>query len=244
MTDRDNSSEGFLDRWSRKKIEAEREARHAPIEVVAKDEPPPEGATAVARPTENKAKAPESPAVEPAFDIANLPSLDSITAATDMRPFLAPGVPKELARAALRRAWSADPAVRDFVGLAENAWDFTAPDALAGFGELQPGYDIKKIVAQIFSDGEKTPEASSPTNAQNTPKAAVVTEDIASPESVGADTTHSPSVASADQQPTTSIQSESNIVHRNNIVATRQGIPGDKTTEVQNKRQHGGALPK
>ena len=71
------------------------------------------------------------------------------------RAFLSPGVPKELARAALRRAWSADPAIRDFVGLAENAWDFTDPTAMAGFGELLPGYDVKKLVAQIFGDGEK-----------------------------------------------------------------------------------------
>ena len=38
---------------------------------------------------------------------------NSITAATDIRAFLAPGVPAELTRAALRRAWTADPAIRD-----------------------------------------------------------------------------------------------------------------------------------
>ena len=51
--------------------------------------------------------------------------------------------PLELSRAALRRAWAADPAIRDFVGLAENAWDFTDPTAMPGFGAARahPGAD-------------------------------------------------------------------------------------------------------
>jgi hypothetical protein len=53
-----------------------------------------------------------------------LPPLESIAAESDIRCFLAPGVPAELTRAALRHAWVADPAIRDFVGLSENAWDF------------------------------------------------------------------------------------------------------------------------
>jgi hypothetical protein len=30
----------------------------------------------------------------------------------------------------------ADPAIRDFVGLSENGWDFTKPDGIPGFGPL------------------------------------------------------------------------------------------------------------
>jgi hypothetical protein len=71
-----------------------------------------------------------------AFDPASLPALDSITAATDIRAFLAAGVPAELTRAALRRVWSCDPKIRDFVGLADYAWDFNAPGSMAGFGPL------------------------------------------------------------------------------------------------------------
>jgi hypothetical protein len=29
--------------------------------------------------------------------------------------------------AALRRAWVSDPVIRDFIGIAENQWDFTNP---------------------------------------------------------------------------------------------------------------------
>jgi hypothetical protein len=41
-----------------------------------------------------------------------------------------------LTRAALRRAWSADQAIRDFIGLSENSWDFNAPEGVPGFGSL------------------------------------------------------------------------------------------------------------
>ena len=54
------------------------------------------------------------------FDIASLPPIESIDADTDVTAFLRPGVPPDLTRAALRRAWSTDPAIRDFVGLVEN----------------------------------------------------------------------------------------------------------------------------
>jgi len=73
-------------------------------------------------------------AVPPGFDPTHLPPIESITAASGIRGFLAPGVPAELSRAALRRAWTTDPAIRDFVGLAESQWDFTMPDAVPGSG--------------------------------------------------------------------------------------------------------------
>src|SRR2546423_12845482 len=100
MTDRDDSSKGFLERWSRKKIDAEREAP-VPAKADAKDVSP----AAEVRPSERQAKndseipAPAEP--KPEFDLASLPSLDSITAVTDVRAFLAPGVPTDLAPGAL-----------------------------------------------------------------------------------------------------------------------------------------------
>ena len=69
-------------------------------------------------------------------DLSSLPPIESIDAATDITAFLRKGIPQELRHAALRRAWSADPAIRDFVGLAENAWDFNDPNAMPGFGPL------------------------------------------------------------------------------------------------------------
>ena len=88
--------------------------------------------------TQSIAKPGHPSPTESPFDAANLPPIESIGAASDIRPFLAPGVPADLTRAALRRAWSTDPAIRDFIGLSENSWDFNAPDGVPGFGSLTP----------------------------------------------------------------------------------------------------------
>ncbi len=85
------------------------------------------------------------------FDLTQLPPIESITAVSDIRPFLAAGVPVEITRAALRRAWSADPKIRDFVGLAENSWDFNAAGAIPGFGPLEMTEDLRRHVAQLIS---------------------------------------------------------------------------------------------
>jgi hypothetical protein len=66
------------------------------------------------------------------FNAASLPPIESIGAESDIRPYLQPGVPQELTRAALRRAWVTDPAIRDFIGLSENCRDFDARDDMPG----------------------------------------------------------------------------------------------------------------
>jgi hypothetical protein len=90
---------------------------------------------------------------EPLVDLTKLPPLESITAETDIRAFLAPGVPPELTRAALRRAWSADPAIRDYVGLSENAWDFNAPESISGFGPLQMTAEFRRQIMRMIGGG-------------------------------------------------------------------------------------------
>jgi len=116
------SDQEFLARWSRRK----REAR------AVVDAPPPEQAEAPNSPPPATAAHPKDVEV----DLSSLPPIESITGATDITAFLRRGIPPELSRAALRRAWAADPAIRDFVGLAENAWDFNDPNAMPGFGPL------------------------------------------------------------------------------------------------------------
>jgi hypothetical protein len=79
-----------------------------------------------------------APATSSAFDRDTLPSLEAIDAQTDIKVFLQSWVPEELRVAALRRAWTQDPAIRDFVGLQEMDWDFSDPDSVLGFDELGP----------------------------------------------------------------------------------------------------------
>ena len=157
---------------------------------------------------------------------------NSITAVTDIRAFLAPGVPKELTRAALRRAWAADPAIRDFIGLAENDWDFTDPAAMPGFGALPEGTDIKKLVAQIFGEGEKPaePRRLKPAAVVRRPEIAderrrqLASEPHAARPSTRAD--EYPISAKA-----TSERDQSTVVHRDNNIATHNSIADDEAEE-------------
>jgi hypothetical protein len=89
-----------------------------------------------------------------------LPSLDSIDAHTDIRVFLRGGVPADVQRAALRRAWTVDPAIRDFRERQENDWDFTNADGVPGFGELGPEVDVEQMVARILGDPARLTVAS------------------------------------------------------------------------------------
>jgi Protein of unknown function (DUF3306) len=142
--------ETFLARWSRRKHAAL--AEPAGVETSAMPAPsaseePTEGATGALG---DHVAATDLDAIAPLFDPASLPPIESIAADTDIRAFLAPGVPPELARAALRRAWAADPKIRDFVGLADYDWDFNAPRSMAGFGPLEMTEELRQIAARIM----------------------------------------------------------------------------------------------
>ena len=91
----------------------------------------------------------------PTFDIARLPPLDSIGADTDITAFLHRDVPPDLTRAALRRAWTSDPTIKDFVGLVENGWDFNDPSAMSGFGPIS-AEEVARLAGKVI---EALPEA-------------------------------------------------------------------------------------
>jgi hypothetical protein len=157
-----SDQEKFLQRWSRRKQEAESEAKQQPAETLDPPENPEE---------EERHVSPASPAktqeAKPAFDLESLPSLDSITATTDIRAFLAPGVPEELKHAALRRVWRTDPAIRDFIGLSENSWDFNDPTGAHGFGPLEVTEQLKKAVEAMFDRKLSSPENRTKEEEQN-----------------------------------------------------------------------------
>jgi hypothetical protein len=245
MADRDNSPKSFLERWSRKKIEGEREASDAPAEPRATDVSLPDEPGVPERPAADVAKVPVEAAPKPEFDLASLPSLDSITAATDIRAFLGPGVPKDLARAALRRAWSADPAIRDFKGLAENDWDFNDPTAMPGFGPLPEGTDITKLVAQIFGDEEKPTDADIGAGKPAPPQAPDIAKEISAPDSQ-ADIAFAEGEPKSDPQNTSASErqvAQSDLVQRDNNTASHNSISGDEAEEQKKRHPHGSALP-
>ncbi|MGH6771150.1 MAG: DUF3306 domain-containing protein [Xanthobacteraceae bacterium] len=151
-----NDPDNFVARWSRRKRDAAQAGKAAP--PPAHDAPPADDPDAV--PPAKRVPAVGPAPEEPAFDLASLPPIESITAETDIRAFLAPGVPAELRHAALRRAWSADPAIRDFIGLVENGWDFNDPASIGGFGTIQSTADLARDVARIVGDLLPDPEVS------------------------------------------------------------------------------------
>ena len=173
MTEPDN----FLERWSRRKL-----AKGEPDAANDKERPPQQQAEA-ATPTPNG-----TAEAEP-FDPASLPSIDSIGANTDVTAFLRPGVPPELTRAALRRAWSNDPAIRDFVGLVENGWDFNDPQAMPGFGPIDP-VDVARLISQTVGQVAAPAAETEKTPAQEDRQIASRTEDALTDDSAEGDDVH------------------------------------------------------
>jgi hypothetical protein len=134
MTDSKSAIGNFLQRWSRRKHAAAQPPKDAAEEQSNED-------AASAPPAPSSTLTPEA-----------LPPIETIAAGSDIRSLLRPGVPEDVRRAALRRAWAADPAVRDFIGIADNQWDFTTADGVPGFGPLAWTPDVERLVTELFGD--------------------------------------------------------------------------------------------
>jgi Protein of unknown function (DUF3306) len=207
--DRDN--EPFLSRWARQKRETKRERQTA--------EP--------------------SAAEAPDVDLTKLPNVDELTADSDITGFLQKGVPEALQKLALRRMWALDPAIRDFVEMAENQWDFNAPGGIPGlYQDIAEGADVSVWLAQASQSvvgearDQQTPDAPNvehvatqrdpdPRNSQVEAISSVVAE---SPSS----TLHNPEVGS---QPSEIAQKTANVG------------PIEQAGTGLSRRRHGGALP-
>ena len=187
-----SDSETFLSRWLRLKRESE-----APLQAA------------------------EAPS-RAAFDPANLPPVESIVADSDIQQFLQEGVPAELTRAALRSAWTADPAIRDFVGIAENQWNFNDHSCIPGFGTLEVA---DHLVTQALGGQTNV--------AQETPQGAEGTEQPALPGS-------EPCVALRLVAAPPIIEKATGIVAAADVTEAAGGETGSGAAAP---RSHGGALP-
>lgn len=231
------SSDDFLTRWSRRKRAVKAE----------ESSPPPRDTTGKsAQPAPDHPAGSDNPPAkqsDPAFDLSKLPSLDSIGPDTDVRMFMQPGVPTALSRAAFRRAWSADPAIRDFIGLSENSWDFTAPDSIVGFGPLAPTDDVKRLLSQVFNDEPIQPAepVSDPDDASHDDVARIRSEDAPAPaaqlEEVVAPLENANSKSAVDSPERDLLQCEKD----NN--AAQQSAHQVAPRALHHRRKHGGALP-
>lgn len=228
--------ENFVARWSRLKRRSEKGAADRDAEPARQAQPPPPPADRAGTVPESAAK--RSP---PAFDPATLPPIESIVEGTDIRTFLQSGVPRELTKAALRRAWSADPGIRDFMCLAENQWDFTDPTAIGGFGTLEATEDMRKLVAQamgrIGEADEQLAEAAgrgAPGDVRRSTQPSERVASVAGPQEPGV-----PHESPGDQPtPAGSLNQQSPV-----DVAVRNDECTAKHTRDGSRRGHGSALP-
>jgi hypothetical protein len=209
-----SDGDGFLARWSRRKHTAARKRGPVTSPSTHRDVQPQAGMAGAATQSEL------------VVDLAELPPIDAIGADSDISAFLAPGVPVTLVRAALRQAWSADPAIRDFVGLSENAWDFTAPAGVPGFGSLA-AEDAQRVLALLQPDPETgADETAASTSRGQTPKARPVLESGGS--------------APPEGRPDSRLGDS----RTNAEIAPPQRESSKQQTSPQPKpRRHGGALP-
>jgi hypothetical protein len=221
-----SEDEEFLARWSRRKHEAKQGGQAEPQAV----EP-------VKAQTGGPAGGPMAEPADPDVDLSNLPPIDSIDAATDITAFLGKGVPSELSSAALRRAWATDPAIRDFVGLAENAFDFNDPNAMSGFGSLDlTQAELSRIVDWIVGGMQQV--------AADPPDKRAAVEDAAQL----ADRESSPGHASPQLEPVADDRTpdgSTSVELKSAFTAPQPATieisePGEAS---HRRRRHGGALP-
>jgi hypothetical protein len=152
--------ENFVSRWARLKSESDTEPKPELVEFGSQQE-----VVASVGTETPSVQQPNEVADEP-FDPASLPSIEMITVDTDIRGFLQSRVPAALTRAALRQAWASDPAIRDFIGIAENQWDFNDPTAMPGFGPMRETDNVPALLARAMGGRDKLadmiPEIPSP----------------------------------------------------------------------------------
>ena len=181
----------------------------------------------------------------PGQEAEPLPRIEDLEADSSLAAFLRDGVPAALRNRALRKMWSLDPAIRDHVGLAEYAWDFNDPTAMAGFGPLEAGsrvVDFLSTTARTALAGKEEAEEASgqAASAPTAPGDAV---------SSGADAVPEPgSETAAAEDPGAADSGRADGEAGAEVAAGAGAIPVGMPAAAESapeppRRRHGGALP-
>jgi hypothetical protein len=212
MSIEEDRAGGFLSRWSRRKreIAAEEAAAAAAIAPV----PESTGNPAPAEPEEE-------------FDLSLLPDVETLTVESDITLFLKKGVPEALKNAALRKMWSADPAIRDYIGPVDYQWDFNDPAGVPGFGPLGSDVDVEALLKQVVGEPKKRPEMAGPD------------ENIPEPEQVSSTKVEDGILPQPDRQ----VEEEASASEIREISASNEGAQAEEVPVAPAPRRHGGALP-
>ncbi len=225
-----NDPDNFLGRWSRRKRGTDADNSRA-----EKSDTQPDDQASPSRDQTSPAVPKDEVGCPPVFDVASLPPIESIGAGTDISAFMQSGVPAALRHAALRRAWAADPAIRDYVGLNENFWDAAGPDGIPGFGELDPGLDVKRMVADLF--GETAPDKTEPEQHDSAKVPAQSEENLEAPDDRGKAAVSAAPQRAPQQNENGAMQKQAAQTQAAHEQAAHES-PIQKMT-----RRHGGAMP-
>lgn len=214
--------DGFLTRWSRRKREVIDEAKPAAA--------PPQPETV-----------PATEEAEDDFDLSLLPDIEAITAESDITLFFKKGVPEALKNAALRRMWTADASIRDFVAPADFQWDFNSPGGVPGFGPLEADFDLETMLRQAIG-GQKPEEAAraEPAALEARPAASDMPDSVpeSSPDESWDERKRAAEIASDDARAQVSVSQDSLSADANFTAETNS----DMELPIPS-RKHGGALP-
>ena len=213
-----SGGDGFLTRWSRRKLGADPDQLSPATPAEVSPEATEEGL--------------------PEEELALLPRIEDLTPESDISGFLRKGVPDLLKKAALRRMWALDPAIRDYVGDARDyAWDWNIPGNVPCSGPLLPSEEMTARIQRMFSrppedPGDETPEEA-PTGAEDAtaPTATLASVQPAEPDEEQLELSRVP-VAETSSLPVPDARSDLDPVESEPPV---QGAP---------LRRHGTAIPK
>lgn len=229
---------GFFSGWSKRKLAAKRKT--APDDEI-KALPQTQTAPDLTAPQVAQEEIDEDV-------VAALPSLDDIMDGSDIKPFLAKGVPDKLKNAAMRRLWLATPGVRDYSDPAvDYAWDWNVPGGVPGGGGSLSEAGIAKMVKGLIGGrADSSPEESDDVVLAEADPAARETAELGGAKAKDGATAEddvppSPVRRSEADKPAESETPPGEGAHEWAHEAISKGETSEKSHPVP--RRHGGAVP-
>ena len=152
----ENDGEGFVARWSRRKIEEKEPSKDLNSEV-SKLEP--------GTPLETQSS--QDVGDEGETNVDDLPDIKTLNESSDYTPFMKDGVPEKLKRLALRKLWKSNPAFGFIDGLDDYDEDYSAIGIVAqeiftnykpGKGMIDPDETEEEIDEAVKAEDEVKPE--------------------------------------------------------------------------------------
>ena len=148
----ENDGEGFVARWSRRKIEEKEPSKDTKSEVSKLEESAPLDADST-----------RDEGDEEKTNVDDLPDVETLNESSDYTPFLKDGVPEKLKRMALRKLWKSNPAFGFIDGLDDYDEDYSAIGIVAqeiftnykpGKGMVDPDETEEEIDEAVKAEGE------------------------------------------------------------------------------------------